>query len=122
MSYHSFNGIVIQGNQIGRTIGFPTANISTTDTIPQNGVYVAEIQIKQQSYYGLLNIGIRPTLHLTERSIEVYIFDFSEKIYAQQIQIIPLHFIRKEIKFNSLSELEKQLEKDKKFAMEWLKC
>lgn len=120
MKYNSFNGIVIEGNKIGRTLGFPTANISTSDILPEKGVYVAEILIKEEKYYGLLNIGTRPTLYLKQLSIEVYIIDFSEDIYNQEIKITPLHFIRKEIKFNSLVELQSQMEKDKNLAETYL--
>ena len=120
MNYPSFSGIVIHGNHIGRTLGFPTANIATSDTIPLKGVYIAHITLKDKTYYGLLNIGTRPTLHLTQISIEVYIFDFSKDIYNQKMQITPLHFIRTEMKFNTLNELKKEMEKDEMFAREWI--
>jgi riboflavin kinase / FMN adenylyltransferase len=121
MKYNSFKGKVIEGNKIGRTIGFPTANIATSDSLPEKGVYIAEIRINELTFYGLLNIGTRPTLELTELSVEIFIFNFSETIYYQSVVITPLHFIRNEKKFNSLKELQLQMEKDKILAEKFLK-
>lgn len=121
MIYPAFKGSVIEGNHIGRTLGFPTANIATSDSIPSNGVYIAKIVYLDEIYYGLLSIGTRPTLDLKEISIEVYVFDFMRDIYQQEMQITPLHFIRNEIKFNSLKELKSQLAKDRDIARQWLK-
>lgn len=121
MTYPSFSGEVIEGYKIGRKLGFPTANISTTETLPENGVYIAEIQINGQSYYGILSIGTRPTLQLSRLSVEVYILDFCKDIYHEHIKVTPLHFIRKEEKFNSTKELQEQMQEDKLFTLNWLK-
>ena len=116
MAFTTFKGKVIEGNKIGRELGFPTANISTSDILPEKGVYVAKIQVKGNFFYGILNIGTRPTLHLTQLSIEVHIFNFVEDIYNQDILITPLHFIRNEMMFDSINGLKMQMEKDKSFT------
>ena len=121
MIYPTFKGKVIEGNRIGRTLGFPTANIATSDNIPSNGVYIAKIALQDKFFYGLLSIGTRPTLDLKEMSIEVFIFDFMGDIYQQEMQVTPLHYIRNEITFNSLKELKTQLERDRDIARQWLK-
>lgn len=120
MNYTSIKGKVIKGNKIGRQLGFPTANISTTDTLPEKGVYVAEIRIKDQHYYGIVNIGTRPTLHLSQLTVEVHILNFSDNIYDQIIEITPLQYIRKEMKFKTMKALQLQMENDKGFALQWL--
>ena len=113
---YRISGIVTEGYKIGRKIGFPTANISIDSPyklIPAKGVYSVNVQICNQIYKGMLNIGHRPTLNNgTDLSIEVHIFNFSEDIYHQEIQIEFLQFIRPEIKFSSIEELTKQIEKD----------
>jgi riboflavin kinase/FMN adenylyltransferase len=113
---YRISGIVTEGYKIGRKIGFPTANISIDSPyklIPAKGVYSVNVQICNQTYKGMLNIGHRPTLNNgTNLSIEVHIFNFSEDIYHQEIQIEFLQFIRPEIKFSSIEELTKQIEKD----------
>lgn len=121
MIYPTFKGKVIEGNRIGRTLGFPTANIATTDSIPSNGVYIAKIAFLDEIYYGLLSIGTRPTLNLKEMCIEVFIFDFKGDIYQQEMQVTPLYYIRNEIKFNNLKELKAQLAKDRDIARQWVK-
>ncbi len=120
MNYTSIKGKVIKGNKIGRQLGFPTANISTTDTLPEKGVYVAEIRIKDQNYYGIVNIGTRPTLDLSQLTVEVHILNFSDNIYDQIIEITPLQYIRKEMKFKTMEVLQLQMEKDKVFTLQWL--
>ncbi len=120
MSYPSLEGEVIKGNQIGRLLGFPTANINTSTVPKKKGVYIAEVSIENKKYYGLLNVGVRPTLHYTELRVEIHIFDFSEDIYHKKLLISPLYFIRKEQKFDNLEKLQQQMNKDKEFALEWL--
>lgn len=109
-------GIVSKGNQLGRTIGFPTANIEIEKIkiIPHKGVYAVEVTLENLStYIGMLNIGVRPTLgNENLLSIEVNIFDFDENIYDQTISIRIRERIRDELKFNSLDELKLQLQKD----------
>ncbi|MDR2125432.1 MAG: bifunctional riboflavin kinase/FAD synthetase [Prevotellaceae bacterium] len=112
---YSLRGIVVRGNQIGRTLGFPTANIQPNayKMIPQNGVYAVRVKIKNAEYNGMLNIGLRPTLNNTEKSvIEVNIFDFNEDIYDITISITILKRIRDERFFASLDLLKNQLKQD----------
>jgi len=115
--YYSLEGEVIQGNRLGRTIGFPTANISLNNkekVIPCEGVYATYVFLKEEKHIGMTYIGKRPTVALCgEKRIEVNIFDFSKDIYGERIQIEFLLFIRPDIHFHSLQELQKQLEKDK---------
>ena len=114
-----FTGKVITGNQLGRTIGYPTANIEIEEEqklIPGNGVYAVSVKIialDNKDYSGMMNIGIRPTINGVMRVIEVNIFDFDEDIYEQAITITLKKHLRSEIKFNGLDALKEQLAKDK---------
>jgi riboflavin kinase/FMN adenylyltransferase len=113
------SGKVVQGNQIGRTIGFPTANIEVNDAlkiVPAIGVYAVEIVLAdQRKFKGMMNIGIRPTVTDSEEiKIEVFIFDFSEVIYDQRIKVYLLQRIRGEHRFQSLEVLRAQLQEDEK--------
>jgi len=113
------SGKVVLGNQIGRTIGFPTANIEVDDAlkiIPAIGVYAVEIVLAdQRKLEGMMNIGIRPTVSDSEKiKIEVFIFDFSEPIYDQRIKVYLLQRIRGEHRFQSLEVLRAQLQEDEK--------
>lgn len=113
---YPISGKVISGNQIGRQLGFPTANIQISDPcklIPANGVYAAKIEINGRIYKGMVNIGIRPTLNLKDISIEANIFDFNEDVYDKLITIRFIDRIRNEIKFPDLDALASQLIKDK---------
>jgi len=118
------NGIVVKGNQLGRTIGFPTANIfidSDIKIIPKTGVYAVEIDLPNSPpLRGMLNIGVRPTVgDQLSPSIEVNIFDFQGDIYDSKIKVRFLSHIREEIKFNSLDDLKTQLHKDEKISREF---
>ena len=113
-----FEGIVIEGNKLGRTIGYPTANLhisSEEKLIPSNGVYAVTIHLpdQEQLYKGMMNIGLRPTVDGKKRVIEVNIFDFDADIYGQLLQIHVHHYLRGEVKFNGLDSLKEQLQKDK---------
>ncbi|OIQ97373.1 riboflavin biosynthesis protein RibF [mine drainage metagenome] len=136
-----FEGIVIQGNKLGRTIGYPTANLhieSEEKLIPGNGVYAVMVDRSWQigdsngsamnhtpstmnSFQGMMNIGVRPTVDGKKRMIEVNIFDFDEDIYGQTLRVHVKHYIRGEVKFNGLDELKEQLLKDKVSAKEKLR-
>jgi riboflavin kinase/FMN adenylyltransferase len=116
-----FNGTVVEGNKLGRTIGFPTANLEMADEdklIPANGVYTVEVVVgnRERPYHGMMNIGNRPTVGGTHRVIEVNIFNFEEMIYGQNIKVSVTSKIRDEIRFNGLEELKLQLGKDKLHA------
>ena len=117
------SGKVVEGKKIGRTIGFPTANIQINESyklLPKNGVYVVSSKINNILYFGMMNIGKNPTLGDNEQSIEIHFFDINEDIYNENLQISILEHIREEQKFNSLNELQAQLEKDKLFSLNYI--
>lgn len=117
-------GTVVRGKSIGRTMGFPTANLKIEEPyklIPQNGVYVVETFIESKKIYGMMNIGYNPTIDGNEHSIEVHLLDFEEDLYHQPLKICILGRIRDEVKFDSLEALQQQLEIDKKSALHFLK-
>ena len=117
------SGIVVQGNQLGRTIGFPTANIQVEDTtkiIPGNGVYLVKINHKNSLLTGIMNIGRRPTVSdKAENRIEIHIFDFNEDLYGQQLEVEVHKKVRDEKKFDSIEQLSQQIEKDTLFARQY---
>lgn len=111
-------GKVITGNKIGRTIGFPTANITPPEPyklIPADGVYAVEVELKGVKHAGMLNIGTRPTINniKPDRHIEVHLLNFNGDIYNEHLNVSFYKKIRNEIKFNNLMELATQLEHDK---------
>lgn len=112
-------GTVVHGQAIGKTIGFPTANIkvnSELKLIPGNGVYAVAVSLKDSDYIGMLNIGNRPTVNdSTDRTIEVHILDFSGEIYAEEITVKFIDKLRDEKQFKDLQELQNQLKEDEKF-------
>jgi riboflavin kinase/FMN adenylyltransferase len=112
-------GHVAQGKQIGRTIGFKTANLQVEDTnklIPGNGVYIADVLYQNQLLQGMMNIGTRPTIDGSHRTIEVHILNFEKEIYGEQLTVRMHTRLRNEQKFDSLKALQQQLEKDKQAA------
>ncbi|MDA3953171.1 MAG: bifunctional riboflavin kinase/FAD synthetase [Bacteroidales bacterium] len=120
------SGNVIEGNQIGRKIGFPTANIKIPEPykqVPKDGVYAVQVKLGEDSYYGMLNIGSRPTVEPTiiTKNIEVHILNFDQKIYNQTITVSFHKRIRDEKRFNGLEELTQQLEKDKKVIKQFFR-
>lgn len=121
MNHHYFiEGKVVSGKQLGRTIGFPTANIEISvpyKLIPKEGVYAVEVLVAKKSYFGMLNIGHKPTFKENQLSTEVHIFDFNEDIYNKTIQVKFNHFLREEQKFDNLEALKTQLEQDKIAAL-----
>ena len=117
------SGKVIEGKKIGRTLGFPTANIQINESyklLPKNGVYIVFSEINDIPYFGMMNIGNNPTIGENEQSIEVHYFDMSENIYNKKLKISILEHIRDERKFNSLPDLQAQLEKDKLFSLNYI--
>lgn len=109
-------GKVIRGDQIGRQIGYPTANIQPHETyklIPGDGIFAVKLDIDGQQYKGMAYIGTRPTVEGVTRNIEVNIFDFNREIYNQNIRMEFWHYIRGDAKFASLDELKAQLAQDK---------
>ncbi len=111
-----FEGIVVKGNQLGRTIGFATANLQVEDAeklIPGNGVYAVTVSLAGETFNGMMNIGLRPTVDGTKRVIEVHLLDFNRDIYGQLIKVTVQHYLRGEVKFSGLDALKEQLAKDK---------
>jgi riboflavin kinase / FMN adenylyltransferase len=116
----SMEGIVVKGKQLGRTIGFPTANIRIEEKqkiVPRDGVYVVKATVNNQTYGGMLNIGFRPTVGGLDRTIETNIFEFNEEIYDQKLKLEIIDFIRFEKKFASIDELKNQLHQDQVSAL-----
>jgi riboflavin kinase/FMN adenylyltransferase len=119
LGYHYFiKGTVVDGNKMGRTIGFPTANIQVNEwykLIPAKGVYAVKIKLQNTIFNGMLNIGSRPTLSDTNiETIEVNIFNFEEDLYNKEIEIEFYERVRDEQKFENISALQQQLTIDKK--------
>ena len=116
---YQFEGFVVRGNQLGRTIGYPTANLHINDEeklIPANGVYAVKVKgacTNQAILDGMMNIGIRPTVDGQKKVIEVHIFNFDQDIYEQYITVMVYEFIRGEVKFDGLDALKNQLGQDK---------
>lgn len=122
---YSLTGVVVEGNRLGRTIGFPTANMQMYDPlkmVPCNGVYLTAVKALGRSMYGMTNIGTRPTvtgvvssgsIPNSMRTIETNIFDFDEEIYGLDISVSFLARIREERRFDSLDALARQLENDR---------
>ena len=125
LGYEYFvTGIVSKGKQLGRTIGFPTANLQIEENdklIPQNGVYVIKSTINQKTIFGIMNIGFNPTVAGEKLSVEVHYFDFDADLYNQEIRVSILEYLRAEQKFDSVAKLKEQLEKDKNTAMTYIK-
>lgn len=116
-------GTVFKGKQLGRTIGFPTANLKIKEDyklIPKNGAYIVKSTINQETVYGIMNIGFNPTVSGESLSIEIHYFNFNSDLYDQEIAVSILHYIRPEQKFDSVDLLKAQLEKDKNFALAYL--
>lgn len=120
-----FEGLVVEGNKLGRTIGFPTANLHIANEeklIPANGVYAVELKIDNhhEVLQGMMNIGIRPTVDGKKRMIEVNIFDFDEDIYGSTMRVFIKTYLRNEVKFDSIDSLKEQLKKDEVLAIKFL--
>jgi riboflavin kinase/FMN adenylyltransferase len=122
---YSLSGEVIKGEQIGRSIGFPTANIKVENSnklIPKEGVYAVRVRIDNKTFPGMLNIGYRPTVGRNNKlSIEVNIFDFKMDIYGEILNIEIIEHVRNEIEFNNFNDLKIQLEQDLKECEKILK-
>ncbi|CAM3653294.1 bifunctional riboflavin kinase/FAD synthetase [Flavobacterium chungbukense] len=117
------NGTIVKGKQLGRTIGFPTANIHIEEDyklIPKIGVYVVKAVVNKETVFGMMNIGFNPTVNGEKQTIEVHLFDFDKDIYNQNIEVSLLHYIREEQKFSSVDALKEQLNNDKKVAVNYI--
>src|SRR5204863_1491129 len=114
-------GTVVRGDNLGKRIGFPTANLSAhSEQFPPNGVYVAEATLDGRIYAGVLNLGCRPTLSSgkSERILEVHLLDFDRDIYGKDIEVRFIRYLRSERKFDSLEALARQIERDVRQARE----
>jgi riboflavin kinase/FMN adenylyltransferase len=128
LSYpYQLRGTVIEGDKLGRTIGFPTANLAITDNdklIPASGVYAVKVTLLkdhlQRHEIGMMNIGYRPTVNGKERRIEVHLFNFNEDIYHDTLLVELIFHTRKEMKFDGIASLKEQLLKDKQMITELL--
>ncbi|WP_339918052.1 bifunctional riboflavin kinase/FAD synthetase [Yeosuana marina] len=117
-------GTVVKGRGLGNQLGFPTANIFIKETyklIPKHGAYIVSSIIENNQVYGMMNIGINPTVDGTNESIEVHFFNFNGNIYNKNIQINLLHRLRDEVKFDSVEALKAQLLKDKDTSLQYVK-
>lgn len=117
---YSFEGTVVEGDKIGRQLGFPTANIHIPQNfklIPADGVYAVETVLEGKKYKGMLNIGQRPTVGGLNTTVEVHVFGLNENIYDRNLTIFLIKQIRTELKFESLEMLKQQLQQDKKAAL-----
>ncbi|MDH6253904.1 riboflavin kinase/FMN adenylyltransferase [Chryseobacterium sp. H1D6B] len=118
---YSVSGKVIHGKKIGRTIGYPTANIGTESIklLPKKGAYIVEVFVKGQQYKGMLSVGTNPTVNGDTLSVEVYILDFNGDIYDENITVKFRDFLHEEIKFEGLEKLIERLDEDKKLTEEF---
>lgn len=116
---YTLTGTIVKGRQLGRTIGFPTANMQVDDAaklVPANGVYAVSVEYGGQTLGGMLNIGFRPTVAGTHQTIETYIFDFDKDIYGEHMTLRFREFLRPEQKFEGLPALVAQLKRDEEAA------
>ncbi len=120
---YSLHGVVVAGNRVGRTLGFPTANMQLYEPlklVPGNGVYFVKVETVGKSLFGMCNIGHRPTVSAgNARTIETNIFGFDEDIYGLDIRVTFLRKIRDEVRFASLDELKAQLSRDRDSCLKY---
>ena len=122
---YSLTGQVVPGKKLGRTIGYPTANIEVPENyklVPAQGIYAVQVRVMDKTWGGMLSIGTNPTVGGTSQTIEVHIFDFDADIYAQNITLYFVDYIRPEEHFVSLEELKEKLAEDKSAALSLLKA
>jgi len=118
------NGVVVNGKQLGGKIGYPTANIDVKESyklIPKTGVYVVKSEIDNETIYGMMNIGNRPTVDGKHQTIEVHFFDFNRDLYHQSLTVELIYFLRDEHKFDSIDSLIHQLKIDENTARNYIK-
>jgi len=120
---YSLSGEVIYGKQIGRKLGYPTANIKVDQIklLPKNGAYIVDVRIKDTIHEGMLSIGVNPTFDGREKTVEVYILNFDRDIYGQNISVYFREFIHPEIKFENIEKLIEKLDEDKQKTIEFFK-
>ena len=121
--YYLLTGDIIKGQGIGRKINFPTVNLSIAEDfklIPKKGVYIVRTHFNEESCFGIMNIGFRPTVGGKGQTIEVHLLDFNGDLYGSNMQIEVLTRLRDEKKFESIEDLAVQISKDEKSARNWL--
>lgn len=125
LGYHyQLSGTVVHGRKLGRTLGFPTANIAIDvdyKLIPKKGVYIVQSTIEGQSVFGMMNIGTNPTVDGQELSVEVYYLDFEGDLYDKKITVSLLDHMRDELKFDSIDALKKAIQDDLTYTRNYLK-
>jgi riboflavin kinase/FMN adenylyltransferase len=117
---YSFAGEVIHGEKAGRTLGYPTANLAPEDPIkliPGHGVYFVRATVRGQLYYGMMNIGVKPTMGAFTQTQEVYLFDFDQDIYGESLRVTFLEHLRGEKKFDSLASLIQAMNADRDYCL-----
>ena len=118
-----FSGEVIDGDKLGRLLGYPTANLKITDAekiIPGDGIYAVYATYEQTKYKGMMSIGFRPTVNGTKRVVEINLFDFDKHIYGKSLKVHVKKYLRAEVKFNTTEALVKQMDEDKKASLKIL--
>jgi riboflavin kinase/FMN adenylyltransferase len=119
---YGVEGVVAKGQQLGRTIGFPTANLALhNEQLPPDGVWVVEVCSESDRWHGVANLGVRPTIGDSIRSLEVHLFDMSADLYGKILEVEFLHHLRAEKKFEHLDALRDQIGRDAATARDWLK-
>lgn len=121
--YFLLTGTVVSGQRIGKKLNYPTANLQIDEAyklLPKTGVYVVKSTIENELYFGMMNIGNRPTVSGKEQTIETHFFNLNKNLYGEKIQIEVLHFLRNEIKFDSLEKLKNQLQVDKENSLNYI--
>lgn len=119
---YSIAGRVAHGNKLGRTIGFPTANIMLNRlVVPIHGVYAVQVETKTGVFQGIANVGNRPTINGTKPLLEVHIFDFNRSIYGEAIEVSFIKKLRNEVKFADFEALKQQIQQDKQQAVEFFR-
>lgn len=122
-----FEGTVVHGNKVGKTLGYPTANLkieSDEKLIPHYGIYVIGVTIldtgdEEEMLPGVMSIGIRPTIEDSKETIEAHIFDYDQDLYGRRLRITLCHYIRPEMKFDNMDALKEKMQEDEKIAREW---
>ncbi len=121
---YMLNGTVVNGKSLGGKIGFPTANLEVNETyklIPKTGVYIIKTVIDSVLFYGMMNIGFRPTVSGKDQTIEAHLFNFNKDLYGKNLRLELLYFLREEKKFDSIDDLIVQLKLDKENSIAYLK-
>jgi riboflavin kinase/FMN adenylyltransferase len=121
---YSLQGEVVRGDQLGRSWGFPTANLRIPESyklVPKDGIYACRAILGQATYDGMMYIGVRPTINGVQRNIEINMFDFDRQIYGQTLRVHFVAKIREDMKFEGVDQLKAQLAEDRQSALQLLR-